>query len=279
MQLSNKQIKDFQTLVLNHYREHGRHNLPWRTTHTTPYHILVSEIMLQQTQVDRVIPKFLDFITTFPTIQDLALAPQAEVLTHWVGLGYNRRARMLHQAAKIIADKYDGIVPQTIEELIQLPGIGTYAAASIPAFSYNLPSLVLDTNIRAILIHHFCNDQLEKIDDKELFSLVKVTLDTTNPRQWYSALMDYGTHLKSTGINPIKQSKHYAKQSKFTGSTRQLRGAVLRELTIKSPQSRLSISKKLIEAYSTTQKQIDTILSQLQTEKFITVQKFKVELL
>lgn len=269
MQLSPKQIKAFQNLVHNYYREHGRHNLPWRTTHTTPYHILVSEIMLQQTQVDRVIPKFLDFVTTFPTIHDLAASPQARVLTHWVGLGYNRRARMLHQAAQLILSNYNGVISQESVELIKLPGIGAYAAASIPAFAYNLPTLVLDTNIRAIFIHHFFPNQEEKISDQEILSLVKVTLDITNPRDWYSALMDYGTYLKSIGINPIKQSKHYTKQSKFQGSNRQLRGAILRELTIKSPQSRATITKKLIKTYSTTQTHINTILSKLSSESLI----------
>jgi len=271
VQLTPKQSKEFQELVLRYYHEHGRHTLPWRTTHTSPYHVLVSEIMLQQTQVDRVIPKFLNFINIFSTIQDLATAPQSVVLTHWVGLGYNRRARMLHQAAQMIVTNYGGIIPKISEELLTLPGIGPYAAASIPAFAYNLPTTVLDTNIRAIYIHHFFADKSEKVTDKEILSLVKATLYTENPREWYSALMDYGTYLKSIGINPIKKSIGYTKQSKFVGSTRQLRGAILRELTHKSPQSIVLLSKKLIKEYKTNQKIVDEIIAQLQKEKFISI--------
>lgn len=279
MQLTKKQISDFQKTVLDYYHESGRHTLPWRTTHTTPYHVLVSEIMLQQTQVDRVIPKFINFVTIFPTIQSLADASQAEVLTHWVGLGYNRRARMLHMAAQQIVREYGSVVPQSSDELIKLSGIGPYAASSIPAFAYNLPTFVIDTNIRAILIHHFYDDKIDKIDDKELLSLVEAMLDKENPRQWYSALMDYGTYLKSTGINPIKKSKMYAKQSKFAGSTRQIRGAILRELTQQSPQPITPLIKKLITTYKTTEEIISKILTQLQTEKFIAVTKSTIALL
>lgn len=279
MQLTDKQIKDFQSLVLSYYHAHGRHALPWRTTHKTPYHILISEIMLQQTQVDRVIPKFLNFVTTFPTLHDLAVASQAKVLTHWNGLGYNRRARMLHQATQLIVNQHNGVVPQTIEELIKLPGIGPYAAASIPAFAYNLPTPVLDTNIRAIFIHHFFNEQSEKINDKELLSLVKATLDTSNPRHWYSALMDYGTYLKSLGINPIKQSKHYSKQSKFKGSNRELRGAIIRALTLKSPRSKEGLITQMSKIYITPTQIVVEILEALQKEQLIEIKNKVIKLL
>lgn len=230
MVLTASQIHTFRTTVLEYYRNHGRHTLPWRTTHISPYHVLVSEIMLQQTSVERVTAKFLDFCRAFPSIHALAGAPQSEVISRWVGLGYNRRAVYLHRTAQEIVATYSGIVPDRREVLITLPGIGPYAAASIAAFAYDRPEIVIDTNIRSIYIEHFFPDQ-DKISDQELFPYIEETLYRESPRIWYSALMDYGVYLKKTVGNITQKSTQYARQSSFAGSRRQIRGAVVRMLS------------------------------------------------
>jgi len=123
-------VQAFRTTVWNHYRRHGRHTLPWRTT-TNPYRILVSEVMLQQTQVERVIPYYKTFLRAFPTVQTLAQAPLSRVLTLWQGLGYNRRAKMLHEAAKQVVAQYGGRMPHDAEALETLRGVGPYTARAV----------------------------------------------------------------------------------------------------------------------------------------------------
>lgn len=202
--------------------------MPWRET-TDPYAILVSECMLQQTQVDRVIPKFNEFIAAFPTVQSLADASFKDVLSHWSGLGYNRRALWLHESAKKICTDFDGRVPDSIDELTTLKGIGHNTAAAICAYAFNQPVVYVETNIRAVYIHHFFQDR-DDVTDKEILDTVEQTLDTSSPREWYWALMDYGTYLKKTFKNPARKSKHHTKQSTFKGSRREIRGKILRYL-------------------------------------------------
>ena len=225
--LSKERIRQFRTVVYTHFRKRGR-TLPWRTDYN-PYHILVSEIMLQQTQVERVSEKFTGFIERFPAVTDLAEAPLSEVLALWQGLGYNRRAKALKEAAEMIVNRFDGRVPATPEELIRLPGIGAATAASITAFAFDKPALFLETNIRTVLIHHFFGGK-NRIDDHELLRVAGMVLDRRNPRKWYSALMDYGTVLKKEVGNLSRRSVAYKKQTPFEGSRRQVRGAVLRFL-------------------------------------------------
>ena len=208
--------------------KHGRHTLPWRQT-TDPYRILVSEIMLQQTQVDRVIPKYTAFIAQFPTPQALASAARSEVLTAWSGLGYNRRARFLHEAAIAVTHEYGGVFPKTYDELRALPGIGPYTAGAVLAFAHNIPISMIETNIRSVYLHEFFSEH-GQVEDSELMPLIERTLNKKNPRTWYAALMDYGTHLKKTTANPSRKSKHHTKQSTFKGSRRELRGCIIREL-------------------------------------------------
>lgn len=216
-------IKDFQELVWDYYHDHRR-AMPWRED-TNPYWVVVSEVMLQQTQVSRVLEKFPQFIKKFRSFKELAEAPPAEVIIAWQGLGYNRRALNLQKLAQTIGDK----LPSEPEELIKLPGIGPGTAGSIAAFAYDAPVVFIETNIRRVFIHHFFEGQ-EGINDKQLLPLVKEALDTEHPREWYYALMDYGTHLAKTVPNPNRRSKHHVVQSKFEGSDRQIRGAVLRAL-------------------------------------------------
>lgn len=218
---------EFQETVWAYWREHGRSHLPWREQ-PTPYNVVVSELMLQQTQVERVVPKFLSFTSLFPGFPALAKAPLSEVLIAWQGLGYNRRAKYLHELAKEVIKL--GELPKTLEELVKLPGIGKNTAGAILAYAFDEPGTYIETNIRTVYLHHFFADRFD-VDDKELLPLIERTLDRNEPRAWYSALMDYGTYLKQQGYGRNNASKHYKKQSKFDGSVRQMRGAILRALT------------------------------------------------
>ena len=201
--------------------------MPWRDD-TRPYYVLVSELMLQQTQVSRVAPKFNEFIKRFPDEKTLAQASLSEVLKAWQGLGYNRRAKYLHEAAKKIVEL--GSFPKTESELMTLPGVGKNTAGAILAYSFNQPSIFIETNIRTVYIHHFFNDHFD-VDDKFIREKLEETLDHERPREFYWALMDYGSQLKASGIKNISQSKHYKKQSALKGSLREVRGMILRELS------------------------------------------------
>lgn len=217
----------FRKIVYAHYKKHGR-KLPWRQT-ADFYKILVSEIMLQQTQVDRVVSKYAEFLKRFPNMKKLAVAKRADVLRAWQGLGYNRRAVYLHNVAVRVVDEYGGRIPQSPEILRAFRGIGPNTAASICAFAYNMPVVFIETNIRTVFLKYFFPYE-KNVKDADILKLVKKTLDMENPRKWYWALMDLGSHIKRTEGNPNRsQSAHYAKQSKFRGSRRQLRGEVLRD--------------------------------------------------
>ncbi len=171
----------FKKTVWQYYKKNKR-DLPWRRSGATPYQILVSEIMLQQTQVDRVIPKYKHFIKQFPTFAALARAKQKDVLIAWQGLGYNRRALNLKRTAESVWNTHNGRLPKETNVLIALPGIGSYTAGAIRAFAWNLPSTVIETNIRTVYLHHFFPTQ-KKVSDKTLLPLIEKTSDTKNPRE------------------------------------------------------------------------------------------------
>jgi A/G-specific adenine glycosylase len=259
----NTEERRFVRMVRTHYRRHGRHTLPWRLT-TNPYRILVSEIMLQQTQVDRVLPKYASFLQRFPTLAGLAEAPLGAVLREWQGLGYNRRAKMLHQCAQLVVKKHKGRLPRTYEELTALPGIGSYTAGAISAFAYQLPEVFVETNIRSVFIHHFFNDDTD-ISDADIRLMVERTLDRSDPRAWYYALMDYGVYIKKTYGNPNSKSKHYTPQTTFKGSDRQIRGALVRTVGLQS-----MTRKKLHQTLSFDIDRIDAQLERLIAENLIT---------
>lgn len=228
MNVPKKEVESFCDLVWQFYKNHGR-SFAWRNTDVSPYQIVVSEVMLQQTQTYRVEQKYAAFLACFPSIHHLAQAALEDVLSVWQGLGYNRRAKMLHEAARIVVEKHAGSVPADLEKLDALPGIGKATAASICAFAFNMPTVFVETNIRAVFIHHFFKNQ-SSIDDKDILPLVALTLDHSNPREWYYALMDYGVLLKKQACNPARKSAHYVRQSRFEGSDRQVRGALIRFL-------------------------------------------------
>ena len=217
----------FRKIVWAYYKRYGRHDLPWRKTKDV-YKILVSEVMLQQTQVERVIPFYTKFIKKFPTAKKLAAAPLSDVLKAWQGLGYNRRAKMLHAAAASLSlGKLNS--PKTVEELETLSGVGPYTARAVAAFAWNEDVIFVETNIRTAVIHHFF-PRRRSVEDTELVEVLKRTLPKGRAREWYSALMDYGASLKRSGISHNAKSKTYVKQSKFAGSLREARGAILRAL-------------------------------------------------
>lgn len=185
--------------------------------------------MLQQTQVERVIPKYKLFLKRFSTIKKLAGAPLGDVLREWQGLGYNRRGKMLHDAAKAITVRYGGAVPHVRHELEALPGVGHYTAGAIRVFAFNEPDDFLETNIRTALTHEFF-PRSKRVDDKKLLTLLPKIRGEASAKVFYSALMDYGAHLKAEGVRINNKSKHYTKQKPFKGSDREVRGAILRSL-------------------------------------------------
>lgn len=261
-------ISTFQKLINTYYETNKRH-FPWRET-VDPYAIYISEMMLQQTQTDRVVPKYIAWMKRFPTAQDVADAPLSEILKYWQGLGYNRRALFIRDTASIISKNGD-VFPTKPPELDALPGIGQYTAAAIVTFSTNTPHTFIETNIRRVFLHHFFADKTD-ISDSEILPLVEKTMDKKNPREWYWALMDYGSYLGKNmkKENPNKQSKTYSVQSKFEGSDRQIRGAILRELTQRKGSLAQNVLRaKIIASHPHAEKKFDTILSQLIKEGFI----------
>jgi len=265
----NKKEKLFIQTVKEFYIEQGRHSLPWRKT-KNPYRIHVSEVMLQQTQVHRVIPKYKAFLESFPTVASLADASLGEVLEKWQGLGYNRRAKMLHACAQEIVAQHNNVYPQTYDELMALPGIGPYTAGAIMAFAFNEPTSIIETNIRTVYTHHFFNNATG-IADVDILRLTAVTLDSKNPREWYWALMDYGAYLKKEYGSINSKSKHYTKQSKFEGSDRQIRGAIVRVLAeAKVSLGRPTLLKKLSHLEDI---RIDSQLERLLEEGMVTKTK------
>jgi A/G-specific adenine glycosylase len=260
--VSVRSISLFRKMIYDHYLREGR-PLPWRKTRN-PYRILVSEIMLQQTQVGRVLDKYRLFIKAFPDFAALAEAPISDILNAWQGLGYNRRAISLKKIAETVMEQYGGSLPSDPEVLITLPGIGKYSAPAIYTFVTGRPSLFIETNIRRVYIHFFFQDR-QGIGDEEIIPILEKTMDAKDPRQWYYALMDYGVKLKAEVENPNKRSAGYRKQSPFKGSARQVRGAILRALIGSSAMTKNQI-KKRVSGYAGD---IDGILACLVKEGFL----------
>lgn len=224
-------------------------SFPWRDT-TDPYAILVSEIMLQQTQTHRVVPKYMNWLSLFPTVQLLTGASLADVLTAWSGLGYNRRGKYLWEAAKIMVSEFEGEVPKTYEQLRTLPGVGEYTANAVLAFAYNLPTVVLETNIRTALLHHFFLEATNEVSDQQLKEILADVIDQKDPRNWYYALMDYGAWLKSEGHDYFHKQKQHTKQKPLKGSERYVRGFLLREVL---NSEELKLTEVVVPGYTTEQ--------------------------
>jgi A/G-specific adenine glycosylase len=260
--LTPSQIRSFQKKVYHYYDTQGR-DLPWRKR-VTPYRVLVSEIMLQQTQVDRVIGKYAEFLAAFPDFPTLAKAPNAKLLRIWQGMGYNRRALSLKKLAQVVVAEHKGRLTSDPDILVTLPGIGKYTAGAVSAFAFNKPVIFMDTNIRRVFIHEFIRDK-QDIHDDELVPLVRQTVDTKNPRKWYNALMDYGTALKKEHGNPNKRSVHYTRQSPFENSNRQVRGKIIKALVTGAPLT----EARLVTGTGMAAGRVKKNLEQLAREGFI----------
>jgi len=254
--------EQFRATVWNYYERQGRHELPWRVK-VTPYGVLVSEIMLQQTQVSRVLGRWERWLERWPGFSELAAASVAEVVEEWQGLGYNRRALALREAVQVVVEEFDGKLPRYLDDLGRLPGVGPNTAGSVAAFAFNEPVVFIETNIRRVFLHHFADlsgrEAAGLVTDAELRPLVESTLAAERPREWYWALMDYGADLAKRGPNPNRRSKHYTLQPRFEGSVRQLRGEVLRRLvTGAKSRAELPVDERL-----------DAVLASLESEGFV----------
>ena len=232
-------IRIFQKIIYEYYHAHGRF-FPWRVTHN-PYHILVSEIMLQQTSTQRVQEKYEVFIEQYPDFTTLAHASLPSILNHWQGLGYNRRALYLKKIAEMVITRLRGKFPRDEKSLQALPGIGPYTAAAICAFAFNQPTVLLETNIQSVYIYFFFENQ-KNIKDSDLHPFIKKT---------------HG--------NPSRKSSHYTKQSPFENSNRQLRGLILRVLLEDTSLTLAQLSKKT----NTSPDRLLHVLFQLEKEGFI----------
>jgi len=239
--VSAQQIIAFHKKIFQFYRLHGRHNLPFRKT-KNPYHIAVSEIMLQQTQVPRVIPKYRAWIHTFPSWLALSRASQQNVLARWSGLGYNRRALYLRAAAQEIVSHYKGKTPESIETIASLPGFGPYSSRAVLIFAFNKNLVTIDTNIRRVLIHEL--NLSPRTPLKEIWEIAALALPKGKSRDWHNALMDYATLAlpKTPDIKPL------SKQTRFKGSLREIRGEIIRSLLSKKYTTVKTISKKMKRA-------------------------------
>jgi len=262
-------IGAFRERVWEHYHAHGRHDLPWRQTHD-PYEVLVSEVMLQQTQVSRVISKYEAWLAEFPTVDALAAAPLDAVLWRWQGLGYNRRAIALKRSAEVISREYAGAVPREIATLKRLPGIGPATAAGVLVFAFGEPAPYLETNVRAVYLHEFFGDR-DGVPDREILPLVEVTIDRTNPRDWFYALLDYGWWLKREHPNPSRRSAHHAKQSRFEGSRRQKRARLLRAVMAAPGRSATELGAELDPTLSPAE--ATELLEELAGEGFLAFER------
>ena len=229
--LDQATVAELQGRILGWYTINGR-DLPWRRT-TDPYAILVSEVMLQQTQAPRVIPRFAEFLAAYPRLEDLAEAPLDEVLRLWRGLGYNNRARRLRDcaAAAVAAGGGPAELPRSFDGLRELPGIGPYTARAVLIFAHNDDLAAVDANVRRVLTHEL--DLPPALNDRELQKVAEAAHPRGRSRDWHNALMDYGALVltaRATGIGPR------TRQGAFEGSRRWYRSRLLQALLDRGPQ-------------------------------------------
>lgn len=255
-------IEGFRASVRAYFATRPR-TMPWRYV-DDPYAVLVSEVMLQQTQVARVMVAYADWMAAFPTLEALAAAPLAAVLERWQGLGYNRRAIALKRAAEQAIERFGGVLPDDAAALRSLPGVGSTTAGAVLNYAFARPTPFIETNVRAVFLHHFF-PEAEGVPDSALMPLVEATWDRTDPRGWGYALMDYGVHLKRTGANPSRRSKHHRRQSPFEGSKRQTRARLLRAV-LAEPDRR---AETYAEAIGIGFAEANALLEELAAEGFV----------
>ncbi|MCS6983122.1 MAG: hypothetical protein NZL83_03005 [Candidatus Absconditabacterales bacterium] len=234
MQLTSKQINHIHDSVLSSYRAQGR-SFPRRNT-SYPYHILVSEIMLQQTQAVRVVEKYTRFVSILPTLQDLAVVDRTTLLSLRSGLGFNKRGLNLQKCAQAILTQHQGIIPTDPHILITLPGIGPYTSHSIPIFAYNADIVTVDINITRVyhyrLRYFGIIDETTTLYPKDIRTIAYHCRLPGQSRLRHNALMDFGAQVataKKVGITAPKQKP-------FSGSIREVRGYILKYLTKQKKQ-------------------------------------------
>jgi A/G-specific adenine glycosylase len=249
-------------------------DLPWRGI-DDPFAILTSEVMLQQTQVTRVLGYWGRWMAAFPTVDALAAASTTDVLDLWQGMGYHRRALALKRAAERCSERYRGEVPRGYDELLELPGVGLATAAGVCVFAYGQPQVYLETNVRTVFLRHFFEGH-DRVSDREIIPLVEATCDHDDPRNWYYALLDYGNYLKSILPNPSRRSLHHTRQSSFEGSVRQKRAELLR-LVLAQPSvgtdeltMRLNDIERKAGRTPTDRDEVRALLETLAREGFLT---------
>lgn len=273
MQLSDHKIKAFQQKILSWYEQHKR-LLPWREMsddiflQERAYRVLVSEVMSQQTQIQRVVIKYQAWMEKFPTVDALAAASVAEVLQYWSGLGYNRRALNLKKTAEILVREHGGVFPQEEKMLLQLPGIGEYTARAVLCFAFGKQVAVVDTNVRRVILTQvqIVKRKSQHVTEKDFYDIAQQLLPEGRAYEWNQALMDYaGAVLKQEKI-PIP------KQSKFIGSHRYYRGQVLKALLQKKTISVSEIGFVIKKGYTEKEKTwLRRLLNELKEEGFIHV--------
>jgi A/G-specific adenine glycosylase len=227
--------------------------------------------MLQQTQVERVLVKYPLFLNNFPTFSALSHASLKNVLEVWQGLGYNKRAIALKRIGQTVESQFMGTLPSDYSALIGLPGVGHTTACAIRTFAFDIPSVFIETNIRTVYIHTFCAEK-QDVKDDSLYPLVECTLDRTNPRNWYYALMDYGSMLKRQHTNPSRKSVQHKKQVPFKGSNRQLRGKMISLIMVHSGITETDLTRRLNSDPET----ISRNLQKLQAEGFLKRDQSKI---
>jgi A/G-specific adenine glycosylase len=257
MKFQNIKLKEFNRTIWNFYKTNKR-EFPWRETRD-PYKILVSEMMLQQTQTARVVKFYENFLKKFPNFKILAGAHARDVLLAWQGLGYNRRALFLKKTAEIVVKKYGGQLLPDPDVLATLPGIGKNTAGAICAYAFNVPVPFIETNIRKAFIHLFFSRTLRKIRDCEIFGLVEKTIDGKNPREWYFAVVDYGSHLGKTRRGMNARSAHYTRQKPFEGSMRQWRSRILKRVLRKGKTDQADLVRNLNMPQDLAGKMLDAL--------------------
>lgn len=277
MDLSSEQIKAFQAKILTWYKANKR-DLPWRPPSLKlrkdgtrdPYKILVSEVMSQQTQLSRVIPKYEAWLIRFPTISELAAAPVSEVLRFWSGLGYNRRALNLQKASQVIVKDFHGEFPKTTGELVRLPGLGKYTASAVACFAFNEQIPVIDTNIRKVITHEFFQGILpeEKVIEKVALHI----LPLGKAYEWNQALMDYSALAMKGKKVPVP------KQSHFLSSNRYYRGQIIKALLQLHEISLLGLEDFFNDHNPIERERLVEILESMQKEGLIVSKKDKISL-
>ncbi len=257
-------IAAFQAIIKHHYATRGR-KFPFREPahYGDPYKVLVSEVMLQQTQADRVVDKYLAFVRAFPDFKALAGASNEAVLKAWVGLGYNRRALALKQIAEAVVSKHGGKLPSSVDALDEFPSIGPNTAASIATFAFNAVVPFIETNVRAVYTYFFFSGN-PSVKEEAILDVVAQTLDNSNPREWYYALMDYGVLLKKAGKDPSRLKGDKLKAATFKGSDRQVRGKILKSL-LASPKRIEAIAADVCDGKD----RVSRLLVQLEKEGFL----------